>query len=271
MVSMAHTDPETAAPAVQASEPGRDQDAMRRALRRAALLTAGAGIAYGVLTIVAWLLLLADRVGLAESADPYAYYSDGGFGPATLAGLYLLPFAAILFLWFIVALRGWIRGTQQRRNMLISDLQLVSGVVFIALFLVGAAAIATSVIVAGSGSGELPVAGLQVLVGFGDTLMVVMGVRIAAIFVIATASLGMTTGALPRWFNFLSYGFGLILMLTPIVESSFIMAFPIWVIVLSVMLVYHLAHLPIDQIPGFAKRYAERNASGGVADSEGMD
>ena len=48
---------------------------------------------------------------------------------------YLLPFAALLFLWFIVALRGWIRGTQHRRNLLISDVQLVSGTVFTALFL----------------------------------------------------------------------------------------------------------------------------------------
>jgi hypothetical protein len=256
MASMADTKEAGTATAVASPEPA----ALRRALRRAALLTAGAGIGYGVLTNVAWYLMAQERAGLAEATDPYAYYVESGFDGAMVAGLYLMPFASILFLWFIVALRGWIRGTQHRRNMLISDLQLVSGVVFTAVFLVGAAAVATSVIVAGSGSDEVTIAALRALSGFGSTLMVVMGVRMAAIFVIATASLGMTTGVLPRWVNFVSYGFGLILMLTPVVEEDFIVAFPVWVIVVSVILLYHLARVSPDEIPGFAARYAKRNA-----------
>ena len=272
MSSMTQTnDAGNAALPTDPAGPGPDPTAVRHALRRAAWLTAGAGIAFGVLTILAWYLLRVDQAGLSEAADADAYYADTGFGASRVASLYLLPFAAILFLWFIVALRGWIRGTQHRRNMLISDLQLVSGIVFTGLFLVGAAAIATSVVAAGSDTGELSISSLQALAGFGNTLMLVMGVRIAAIFVIATASLGMTTGALPRWFNFVSYGFGLILMITPIVEASFTVAFPVWVIVLSAMLVYHLANLPTDRIPGFAMRYAERNASVGGGDREASD
>jgi hypothetical protein len=238
--------------------PDAAEHEMRRALRRAALLTAGAGILYGVLTIIAWYLMQQGRSGLVDDVDPEAYYAEGGFFGSELAGLYLLPFAAILFLWFIVALRGWIRGTQHRRNMLISDLQLVSGVVFIAIYLVGAGAVASAVVVAQADDGGLSVESLRTLAGFGNTLMIVMGVRVAAIFVMATASLGMTTGVLPRWFNFVSYGFGLVLMLTPIVEPALILAFPVWVIVLSIMLLYHLANVPTDEIPGFAVRYAER-------------
>jgi len=242
------------------TEPRSDaaQDEMRRALRRAALLTSGAGILYGVLSIMAWYLMREGRIGLAHSGDPEAYYAEGGLFGSELAALYLLPFAAILFLWFIVALRGWIRGTQHRRNMLISDLQLVSGVVFIAIYLVGAGAVASTVVIAQADDGGLSVESLRTLAAFGNTLMIVMGVRVAAIFVMATASLGMTTGVLPRWFNFVSYGFGLVLMLTPIVEATLILAFPVWVIVLSIMLLYHLANVPTDEIPGFAVRYAER-------------
>ena len=76
----------------------------------------------------------------------------------------------------------------------------------------------------------------------------------AAIFVIATASLGMTTGVLPRWFNLLSYGFGGLLILTPIVEVALTVAFPIWVIALSILLLYHVARLADDEVPGFAAR-----------------
>jgi len=232
-----------------------------QALRRAALLTSGAGVGFGVLTIAAGLLLAQARDRLTDVDDPYEYYQSGNAWGSELAGLYLLPFAAILFLWFIVALRGWIRGTQQRRNLLISDVQLVSGTAFIAIFRVGAGAIATAIIVAQTAPGQLTTSSLVALSGFGTTLMTVMGVRIAAIFVIATASLGMTTGVLPRWFNLVSYGFGLILMLTPIVSSALMLAFPVWIIVLSVMLLYHLTSLEPDEIPGFTARYAERIAA----------
>lgn len=227
----------------------------RRALRRAALLTSGAGILFGLLTMASWYLMRADRAALAGASDPAAPFPVADFSGSTIAGLYLLPIAAILFLWFIVALRGWIRRTQQRRNLLISDVQLVSGVTFVALFLVASAAIATSVVASGSEGGEISTMTLRTLASFGNTVMVVMGVRMAAVFVIATASLGATTGVLPRWFSYLSYGFGLVLILTPLVEPALILAFPVWVIVLSVILLYHLANVPEDQIPGFTARY----------------
>ena len=242
-----------------------EADSVRKAIRRAALLTAGAGIAYGVLVIVAWFLMAGERDALREAADPTAQHSTTALGEASLASMYLLPFAAILFLWFIVALRGWIRSTRHRPNMLISDLQLVSGVAFTVVFLVSAAAAATSVIVAGWRGEEIPVYALRGMADFGSTLMIIMGVRMAAVFVLATASLGMTTGALPRWFNFVSYGFGLVLVLAPVVEETFAMAFPVWVIVLSVMLLHHLANLPADEVPGFASRYTQRNET----DAEG--
>ncbi len=147
------------------------------------------------------VLLRQDRDAFMGADSAVGYYGAHDSVAARLAGLYLLPFAAILFLWFIVALRGWVRSTQRRRNMLVSDLQLVSGVVFTAIFLIGAAAVATSVIVLGSDADSVSASSLQTLSNFGATLMGVMGVRMAAIFVMATASLGMTTGALPRLFS----------------------------------------------------------------------
>ena len=133
------------------------------------MLTSGAGIGFGFLTIAAWWLLGAERSALIEAEDPFACYEAEGNAGSTIAGLYLLPFAAILFLWFNVALRGWIRGTQQRRNMLISDLQLVAGVTFTAVYLVAAGATATSVIVAGAGTDAIGVHSLLAISAFGNT------------------------------------------------------------------------------------------------------
>jgi hypothetical protein len=229
----------------------------RTAVRRAALITAGAGIAYGLLSIVAWVLLRLDRDILFDTDDLSGYYAQREFTWAEIAATYLLPIAAILFLWFVVALRGWIRVTRQRRNMIISDLQLVSAVAFVSLFLVGAAAAATSVVVAESESTSLSNESLVAIASFGFTLMQIMGVRLAAVFVIASASLGVTTGVMPRWFSLLSYLFGLVLMLTPVAHAALILAFPVWVIALSVILLYHIAHLAEDQIPGFSEMGAD--------------
>ena len=241
---------------------------VRRALRRAAFLTSGAGIAYGVLSIVGWYLLNEDRRGFREAEDQAAYYEGGGVDGASIAALYLLPFAAILFLWFIVALRGWIRGTRKRRNMLISDLQFASGAVFTAVFLVGVGAIATPLVVLDAGIESVTFEDVQFVAGFGNALMDVMGVRIAAIFVIATASLGVTTDVLPRWFSLLSYAFGVLLMIAPMVDPPLILAFPTWVIAVSLILLYHVLNLPDDELPGFAMRDLE---PGSGRTSEGVE
>ncbi|MFV2062796.1 MAG: hypothetical protein ACC726_04690, partial [Chloroflexota bacterium] len=109
-------------------------------------------------------------------------------------------------------------------------------------------------------------AGVRLLAAFGNTIVLVMGVRIAAIFVIATATLGLTTGALPRWFNVASYVLGAMLLLTPIVDQVFILAFPVWVTLLSILLLYHLQHLRDDELPGFAQRYIDGPSSVSAAD-----
>lgn len=140
--------------------------------------------------------------------------------------------------------------------MLVSDLQLVSGVAFTAIFLVGNGALATSV-VASASQNEVAYESLRALAAFGNTLMNVMGVRMAGIFVLATSTLGLTTGVLPRWFSLLGYAFGAVLMVSPILEPSFTLAFPTWVVVLSLMLLSHLANVPDDQLPGFAGRYMD--------------
>jgi hypothetical protein len=239
----------------RAQDGEHDTEELRRAVRRAAFLTSGAGIGFGVLATISWILLRNDRSALAAAEDPRAYYLDTGITGSTIAGLYLVPFAAICFLWFVVALRGWIRGTRHRRNMLISDLQLVSAVAFTGVFLISGGAVATTIVVTGSKDVAVTIESLRALDAFGNTLMVVMGVRMAATFVLATSSLGMTTGVLPRWFNILGYVFGLLLMLAPIIEPALTLAFPIWVIALALMLLHHVVNLPEDELPGFAARY----------------
>jgi len=62
----------------------------------------------------------------------------------------------------------------------------------------------------------------------------VYAMRMAAVFMVATARIGLRTGFIPRWLCFSGYAFALVLLLvagaTPWVE----LLFPLWVLLLSI-------------------------------------
>ena len=107
--------------------------------RRAAILTARLGIAQAILTLAAyWLLAQAPGIGVSDEEILEFYNSDQRWA-GIVAGLYLMPFAGIAFLWFVVALRMWIQASS-REDALLSNVQLVSAIVFIGLFFAAAGA-----------------------------------------------------------------------------------------------------------------------------------
>src|SRR5215210_1315612 len=78
------------------------------ARRHAARLTSGLGIAFAVL-FLAGLAMLARTPGVhTTDADLVAFYASGNQRWILLSGLYVLPRAAVAFLWFIAALRQWV-------------------------------------------------------------------------------------------------------------------------------------------------------------------
>src|SRR4051812_35322807 len=126
-------------PAVEGSPP----DEHRRSLRRAAILTATMGIAFSVLFVVSVLLITSVPNARASDDQIRAFYTGAGSpGIATAAGLYVLPFAGIAFLWFSVALRMWAAASGRTQGFLQSNLQLVSGIAFVILMFVAAASFA---------------------------------------------------------------------------------------------------------------------------------
>jgi hypothetical protein len=83
-------------------------EASGRDLRRAATLTAALGAAHALLFLLA-LVLLSDVPGpRASDADLASFYASDARRRLIVVGLYVLPFAAIAFMWFVVALRMWV-------------------------------------------------------------------------------------------------------------------------------------------------------------------
>jgi len=163
-----------------------------------------------------------------------------------IVGLYLMPFAGIAFIWFVVALRMWVAATALRVNILLSNIQLVAGILYIALLFAGAAS--TSVLAASVefSKGDVdPVAAYQ-FPQFGSTLILVFALRMAAMFVVTTSTIGRTSHVLPPWFAWSGYLVGIFLLLSASLQPWLGLVFPIWLIVLSAILLRRALSIPAD-------------------------
>jgi hypothetical protein len=220
------------------ASPSPDTPAERgRSLRTAATITAVVGAAHAALFLLAFWLLSDVPDADATNEEITEYYSSESTRRVVLVGLYLMPFAAIAFIWFIVALRMWIEAAATRpRNVLLSNVQLVSGIIYVALVSVSAAASSVLAASVEFGDGELdPVVARQFPL-YGTTLTFVFAFRMAAMFVFTTSTMGRESGILPRWFAWSGYLVGLFLLLSASFEPWFALVFPIWLLILSALL-----------------------------------
>jgi hypothetical protein len=217
-----------------------------RSLRRAATLTASVGIVYSVLYLLAFWLASEVPGPKASDEEISAFYNSDNKRRVILISLYIMPFAGIAFLWFIVALRMWISHSVRRENALLSNIQLVSGIVFLGLFFAGAAA--NSVLAASVEFSDSPIDPVvaREFPQFGNTLFFVFGMRMAAMFVFTTTNIGRAAGILPRWFVYLGFAVGLFMLLSASFEAWFVLVFPVWVLVLSALLFQRARRIPAE-------------------------
>jgi hypothetical protein len=155
-----------------------------------------------------------------------------------------MPLAAIAFVWFIVALRMWIETSARRRDALLSNIQLASGILCVALFC--AASAAWSVLAASIEFADAetdPVVARQ-FPQYGTSLLLVFAFRMAAMFVFTTSSILRASGVLPRWLAWSGYAVGLFLLLSASFEEWFALVFPAWLLVLSAVLMLRARQIP---------------------------
>lgn len=228
--------------------PARDTAAPMINMRRSATITAVAGIIHSVLLLVAFYLY-ASRVPKidATDADLVTFYANPDERRAILvAGLYLIPFAGIAFIWFTISLRMWLTGSVRRLTPLLANLMLVCGIIYVSLLFCAGASLAVTATIAEFTSTGVEPSLARLFPQFGTTILLVFAMRMAAMTVFAMSTIGRTSGVLPKWFSYLGYVLGLALLLTASLNNYLVILFPSWVLIFCLILLDKARRIPKD-------------------------
>jgi len=208
------------------------------------MITAGVGATHAVLFLVGFWLLSAVPRGHASESAIASFYGSPASRRVALAGLYVIPFAGIAFVWFTVALRMWVEGTARRTDILLSNIQLISGTIYVALVFVTGASVAVLAASVEFTNGRIDPDVGRLLPDLGTALLSVFAFRMAAMFVLTTSTIARSTGVLPRWFVWLGYVVGLFLLLSATLEAWLALIFPLWLLVLSFLIYRRARSMP---------------------------
>ena len=192
------------------------------------------GIVFAVLLVVA-LVLVRQAPGLGVPDSTYArFYSAGRGNVLVTAGLYVVPFAGIAFLWHMSAIRTLVDELPGAPQEVPRWLQVTSGVVWVCMLFCGTAAVGAVALLTRFSDTTLPPPDVaRALNSAGYGMVFVFGVRAAGMFMISTTTLVRTRGLMPRWLAVLSYLAATFLLVSTTFHPLILLVLPGWVVVLS--------------------------------------
>jgi hypothetical protein len=191
-----------------------------------------AGVLFALLFATALILI---RTALPEGAEPGTQWVDDAGHRIRIASV-LMPFAGIAFLWFIGVVRDGFGGFEDK---FFSSVFIGSGLLFLAMtFVSSAVGIALT-----HSSGEIAEFGQMMLL----TLSKTYALRMAAVFMISLATIWLKTGLMPRWLVGTTYLVAVGLLLASDISMWITLAFPTWVLVVSVLLLARASVIDLDR------------------------
>lgn len=195
-----------------------------------------AGLVFSVLFVVAWILLRESPSFDATDQELLDYYGDPDQRrKSVIAGLYVIPFAGIAFIWFMAALRERYLHFSNRENMILSTAHVVAGALVVtSLFTLAGVELAVSWL--GEAGDSFDAVSARSLLALGEALSDIMALRSAAVFVGVSATRAMRSGLFPRSYGVLSLITALALLLVYEAVPGISLAFPAWVAGSSVLI-----------------------------------
>uniref|UniRef100_A0AAU2JY00 DUF4386 family protein n=1 Tax=Streptomyces sp. NBC_00049 TaxID=2903617 RepID=A0AAU2JY00_9ACTN len=174
---------------------------------------------------VCFALLLGAAIVLMRIAIPSGDAADAPIDPdhrwAVQVALEIVPFAGIFFLWFMGALRA---HTGDAEDRFVATVFLGSGFVFVATLFASAAAAGTVL-----GEGTPSDFGRH----YAYALLSTYAMRMAAVFVLATSTIGRMLGVFPRPLALLGTIVGLVLIVVGSGVPWSEVLFPGWALIVS--------------------------------------
>ena len=173
------------------------------------------------------------RSSLPEGADPGSQWLTTGEHKIVLAAE-MVTFSGVAFLWFIGVVRA---NFGQLEDRFFATVFLGSGLLFLGMMFVAVAVGAALATANDARSGTL--AGTDVGT-FGQMLVLKLSktyaLRMAAVFMMSLATIWLRTALMPKWLVVLSYLMALVLMVAADTTMWLSLSFPIWVLIVSVLL-----------------------------------
>ncbi len=178
-------------------------------------------------------VLVLMRTALPDGEQLGAQWVAGSKGRLRVA-IVLMPFAGIAFLWFIGVVRDGLGALEDKffATVFIGSGLLFLGMIFVSTT-VGAGLLASREFLGEDGQRtEVAAFGQELLTALSNTY----ALRMAAVFMISLATIWLRTALMPRWLVVVSYLAALCLLVASDTASWITVAFPVWVLVVSVLM-----------------------------------
>ncbi len=194
-----------------------------------------AGIVFSLLLTASFVLV---RIAVPDSpAADGAWLTDPQRKNGLLLGLSLIPFSGIAFLWFIGVVRDRIG---QREDRFFASVFLGSGLLFVGMLFVATAVASGLLALYGSTASNSP-SSLDIWrLGRNITflLLTTYAMRMAAVFTMSTATIGLYIVIVPRWISLLGYLVGVTLLVAAGTVAWVELLFPAWVFLVSLCILW---------------------------------
>lgn len=190
-----------------------------------------AGLLFAVLFTAALILVRSQPILESTDSQLASEFASGQDLAGFIGGLYLAPFAGIMFLWFIAVIRDQLG---EREDRFFATVFFGSGLLFVAI-LFAAMAVASWPVVGVRMLGQAAPSAREIEVtrALSYALMFGFGTRAAAVFLLAMSTIGIKSGVLPRWFARAGYLVGAVLLVVVAVWDWAILVLPAWVALIS--------------------------------------
>jgi hypothetical protein len=206
---------------------GQSDRSLTRAELRTPKAAAIAGMLFSVLLVAIVVLLRASvPADPQESGEWLSSHSK-----QVRVAVELVPFAGIAFLWFIGVLRDHL---SQQEDRFFSTVFFGSGVLFLSM-LFAFAAFTSGILLAFATQPQAlidsPIFHFARAASY--SIANIYMVKMAAVFMITTSTVAISTGIAPRWIALGGYGLAAVLLIGNYFIPWGLIAFPIWIFLLS--------------------------------------